>query len=134
MNPDEEPTVDLGPAADAWIAHGLLFALNEAWAHSRGIQFVMLPNGNIGVRGDKSQLRNWNHVDPAAVDGAWRRSEQVVLTAQGQNKRLRGPRREQDGWPTDRAGDVGGTADYQQDDVGHSPGFRQPFGSNPTTG
>ncbi len=108
INHDEEPVHAIGPAGDAWIAHGLLFRLNQMWAHAEGFEFVLLPDGQLGVKGDGSQLRNWAHIDPSAVDGAMRRSRQVLLDAQGKNKVPRAPRIPSHGHQPETTGDVSG--------------------------
>lgn len=114
--PAEQPTHLLGDPAGAWIEHGFMFALNGYVLHSRGYELVMV-DGQIALRGDGGGLRDWNHIDPARVDGGFRRFEQALLSAQGANKRQHAPRR-----GVDRTGDV-------SDGGGYSPGFRQPFRS-----
>lgn len=106
----DEPVHDLGPAASAILEHGLLWALNQFVAHGRGFELIVLPTGNIGVKGDGGALRDWGHVDPDKVDAAMRRFRQALLDAQGANKRVHQAARHQ----------------------GHSPGFRT-IGP-PTTG
>jgi hypothetical protein len=95
--------------------------LNEFVLHGRGFAAVILPNGHLGIRGDKSARRDWTGVDPAAVDGAMRRFEQLLLSAQGENKRNHAPRPGRD-----YVGDVSAG--------GVDPSFRQPFGPAPTVG
>jgi hypothetical protein len=99
---DGEPVFDAGPASAAFVQQGLLFALNEFVFHGRGYQLIILPSGNLGVKGDGGSLRDWSHVDPEAVDAAMRRFRQLLLDAQGANKRVHQAAR----------------------NAGHSPGFR----------